>query len=50
MIPSNYYHFKVIETSDNMKINFSDFVREEIGIHDIKEEKIVIPLFKLILE
>ena len=50
MIPSNFYHYTVIETSDNKKIKFSDFVKEEIGIHDIKKKKIVIPFFNLILE
>ena len=49
-IPSNFYHYTVIETSDNKRVKFSDFVKEEIGIHDIKKKKIVIPFLNLILE
>jgi hypothetical protein len=49
-IPSNFYHYTVIETSDNQKVKFSDFVKEEIGIHDIKKKKIVIPFLNLIID
>lgn len=49
-IPSNFYHYTVIETSENKKIKFSDFVKEEIGIFGIKKEKIVIPFLNLLIE
>ena len=49
-IPSNFYHYTVVETSDNKRVKFSDFVKEEIGIYDIKKKKIVIPFLNLILE
>ena len=49
-IPSNFYHYTVIETSDNQKVKFSDFVKEEIGIHYIKKKKIVIPFLNLIID
>jgi hypothetical protein len=49
-IPSNFYHYTVIETSDNKKIKFSDFVMKEFVIQDVKKKKIVIPFINLILE
>lgn len=50
ILPSNFYHYTVIETCDNKKFKFSDFIKEEIGIYGIKKKKIVIPFLNLILE
>lgn len=50
VLPSNFYHYTVIETSDNKKLKFSDFVKEDIGIFDIKKKKIVIPFLNIIFE
>lgn len=49
-IPSNFYHYTVIETSDKQKVKFSDFVKEEITIHGIAKKKIVIPLLNLMID
>lgn len=48
--PSNFYHYTVIETSDNLKIKFSDFIKEDIEIFGVKKKKIVIPFLNLLFE
>lgn len=47
-IPSFFYNYTLIKTTDNQTYKFTDFTQDEFNIYGIKNQEIIIPFLNVI--